>query len=157
MISRVYRYGAALFAGAMMLTACQDAAPPAQTDAEAAADEAASAMPVKPGVYGNVGPNGGLELQLYGPPRDMLEFTLCEGPCRDIRRASYQVAPDAVTFSYRDKASGEMRQVTLKAQGEDATAQTDAHGAEPMLLKRLPGRTALAAAQEAMVGGGQSR
>lgn len=150
-------------AAALMLAACGGAAPETNN---AAANEADSGLPVKPGVYGNVTATGGMELQLYGPPRDMLEVTVCPGPCTDIARAQYAVEGETIVFNFREKQAdgqGKVHRFVLTQQGEDiAVADTDpetepdakaANAAEApvVVLKRLPGRTALKAAQDAIL------
>lgn len=151
-------------AAALLLAGCGGAAPEANNSAS---NEADSGLPVKPGVYGNVTAAGGMELQLYGPPRDMLEITVCEGPCKEIGRAQYMVEGETLVFNYREKQAdgqGKLHRYVLTQAGADVSvADTDPDaepgteaaneaGPAPVVLKRLPGRTALKAAQDAVLG-----
>lgn len=150
--------------GTVLFLASCGAAEPEMNEAA----NAAAGLPVKPGVYGNVTAAGGMELQVYGPPRDMLEVTVCTGPCTDINRAQYAVEGETLTFNYREKqpdGQGKVHRFVLTQQGEDLSvidtdpevkAEPDAQTANeaepaPVLLKRLPKRTALAAAQDAIL------
>jgi hypothetical protein len=153
----------AALGAALLLAGCQGAS---ESNDAAIANEAASGLPVRPGVYGNVTGAGGMELQVYGPPRDMLEVTVCTGPCTDIHRAQYAVEGETLTFNYREKQAdgkGKVHRFILTQQGEDvAVTETDPEAEPdvkttneaapaPILLKRLPERTALAAAQDAIL------
>lgn len=147
------RSSVAVICTTLLIAGCQKE--PAPDNASA---EAASNLPVKPGVYGNVQPSGGMELQIYGPPRDMLEITLCKGPCTGINRSRYQVVPGALTFrSQENGAKPDAAPIDFKVsqQGEDLKVESEWTGPQPVILKRLPKRTALAAAQEAILRGGK--
>jgi hypothetical protein len=148
------RSSVAVLCATLLTAGCQQEPAPEK----AANEAAASNLPVKPGVYGNVQPSGGMELQIYGPPRDMLEITLCKGPCTGINRARYQVAPGALTFqSQKIGASADAKPIAFRVsqQGEDLKVQSEWTGSQPVILKRLSKRTALAAAQEAILRGGK--
>lgn len=147
------RSSIALLCATLLVAGCQQEPAPEKT-----ANELATAnLPVKPGVYGNVQPSGGMELQIYGPPRDMLEITLCKGPCTGINRSRYQVVPGALTFQSQEIGAGaDAKPISFKVsqQGDDLKVESEWTGPQPVILKRLPKRTALAAAQEAILHGG---
>lgn len=149
------RWTSVALGAVLLLGGCQGSAPPEANNAAAPANTA-SDLPVQPGIYGNVQPGGGVELQIYGPPRDMLEVTFCKGPCTVIRRARYEVGDGVLSFSYLESAAngeGETRTLRLSQQGADVRAEDVAAGGAPMILRRLPRRIGLAAAQAATMKG----
>lgn len=152
-----------VLASAMLLAGCQQAASPegAGNEGSPPATAAESNLPVRPGIYGNVAPDPatgkleGMEMQVHALPRTLIEVTSCKAGCTAIRRIPYQIEGKAMTFAYRDEASsgnGSAAVLTFKIsqQGDDVTIEGAGAGSEPLLLKRLPKRDGLTAAEKWM-------
>ncbi len=116
---------------------------------------------MRPGIYGNVRPSPqtgkleGMEMQVHALPRTLIEVTTCKAGCTSVRRVPYQVEGNAMNFAYRDDApngdgSAAVLAFKISQQGDDVTIEGAGAGSEPLLLKRLPKRDGLTAAEKSM-------
>jgi len=169
-----------MLAGAVALTAgCRQNAPttPLANEARSSAPRATPTVtpapdteadrgpdPVRPGLYGNVqmfeesGDLGGVELEVHGPPKRMVEMTLCEGWCNSIVKAPYRTEGDRIVFTFREAivrsdgtpAPDFVIPFRLRQKGQDVIIESDAPYESADRLRQLKARDGLLVAAAVM-------